>query len=216
MPKVKNAVRIFVLIGGNAYLKGEEIMWAGMATISIAELLEYMGYSVSVVCCFGTERGGLKRGNTETGGARFVSFEIKRFTETIDTEALLYVTADPTFFRIKCFDWYIKMNQKYGDQYEQGLGRIPAMNIFKEVIFTEYGARDGLFFKSRTKADHYNYDSASRFLYFFIGGQKGEPGAAHSEQEALQAVRELILTAENENRAALDKLGYQSLLAQTP
>jgi hypothetical protein len=180
-------------------------MYTGITAISLAELLEYFGYTVSIVCCFGTRRSGLKKADGEiVSGHRMVGFEIKKFTETSDSESLLYVTADASFFRVKIFRFYALLQERYNDNPDGSLGSMPDNEALKKIIFNNYGIRDGLFFVDKNNPNRYLRDANSTFLYYFIGN-------VYNEDSCTKAIRDIALEAENENNLARQQLGYSSI-----
>ena len=194
--KPKNAVRIFVKVGENSNIRWGQYQWNGYTAIGIAELLEYMGYSVSIigVCGIATNGDHLLNDNGKlVEGTRFFGITLKSFDENLDAASLLYVTSDPSFFRIKFFECMIKQAQLYKDKMGHTLGRSASMDVLEDMIFNEYGVRDKMFY------DNGKANENAPFLYYTIGD-------IYSEQGIDTAVLEIALNVVNKNREARAKL----------
>ena len=194
--KPKNAVRIFVKVGENSNIRWGQYQWNGYTAIGIAELLEYMGYSVSIigVCGIATNGDHLLNDNGKlVEGTRFFGITLKSFDENLDAASLLYVTSDPSFFRIKFFECMIKQAQLYKDKMGHSLGRSASMDVLEDMIFNEYGVRDKMFY------DNGKANENAPFLYYTIGD-------IYSEQGIDTAVLEIALNVVNKNREARAKL----------
>jgi hypothetical protein len=128
----------------------------GIATAMIAQLLEIMGYAVSII-------GIVPIGNWDSSyPSRYNAINLKFFEETLDSQSLLYTTADPTFFRMKVFENIIKSAEYYKDYIEEHLGTSLPIDVIKSMVYSEFGKRDKLF-NDKGKATN------SQFLYYIIG-----------------------------------------------
>jgi len=192
VPKPKNAVRIFVQIGGNAYVTAEEYKWSGYAAIGVAELLSIMGYSVSIIAVYGCDTRINVNGSLQSG-TRYWGINLKSFEDTLDKQSLLYVVSDPTFFRVKIFDILVRQAFLYKDYLSDGLGRSSDIRQITDMVFAEFGKRDKLF------NDKGKRNSKSEFLYYIIGGLR-------SEQDLNQLILKIGLDVVNQNKEAREKI----------
>ena len=186
-PKPKNAIRLFVKMGNNANILHPQYKWTGYAAVGVAELLEVLGYAVSIIGIVGTEN--IRSSEFPT---RYVAINLKNFDETLDKQSLLYVASDPTFFRIKVFELILKLAQNYKDYIDGNLGRSTTIEQIKSVVFNEFGKRDKMF-NDKGKAAN------SQFLYYMIGDVYGL-------DELNRTILEIGLNVVNENKEARDKL----------
>lgn len=186
-PKPKNAIRLFVKMGNNANILHPQYKWTGYAAVGVAELLEVLGYAVSIIGIVGTEN--IRSSEFPT---RYVAINLKNFDETLDKQSLLYVASDPTFFRIKVFELIIKLAQNYNDYIDGNLGRSTTIEQIKSVVFNEFGKRDKMF-NDKGKAAN------SQFLYYMIGDVYGL-------DELNRTILDIGLNVVNENKEARDKL----------
>jgi hypothetical protein len=191
-PKPKNAVRIFVQIGGNSDVTAEQYKWSGYAAIGIAELLTIMGYSVSIIAIYGCNTEININGNLQYG-SRFWGINLKTFEETLDKKAMLYAVSDATFFRVKIFDVLVRQASFYKDYLTTGLGSSTDISILKDMVFAEFGKRDRLFFDNKQK------NEKSEFLYYIIGGLR-------SEQDLNKLIKDIGEDVINQNKEAREKI----------
>lgn len=201
-PKPKNAVRLFVSIGGNWNIEGDDLKWAGYLGIGLSQILEFLGYSVSIYFIYGLKNDEYKdeSGNT-TLGIRFLAFPLKDFMQTLNAANLLYVLSDPSFFRIRFFQYIIKTAQYYGDNIDTGLGYALKEDedyILENAIFRKFASIDPLFMPDG-KA---NPDCP--FLYYIISN-------CHSERRFKENLRKIILSVVNENKLAREQAGLSTL-----
>ena len=119
-----------------------------------------------------------------------MSFLLKRFDETIDTPSLLYVLADPTFFRVRCFNYLLAQQSRYKDKLDESLGRQSTSVEFETAVFDYYATKDKVF-------------KENNFLYYPISN-------IYSLQDCVDKVLELALDAENTNRIARQNLGMRN------
>ena len=181
--KPKNAIRIFVQIGNDAGTYWPGYKYTGYTAIGIAQLLTIMGYSVSIIGVIGIRE-------TTT---RYYGITLKRFDETLDTQSILYALCDPSFFRVKFFEVIVKGAQFYKDYTDAGLGYPSHLEDLKQMVFNEYGKRDGLFNAKGEKRGN------TEFLYYVISD-------VLSEEKLSQTILDIGLNAVNENVHARAKL----------
>lgn len=200
-PKPRNSVRIFITLGGNANVAAENLKWSGYLGIGLAQILEYLGYSVNINVMFGSyiyDGIRLKSGEYKAGH-RITSFGLKKFEETVDVSNLLYVLSDVTFFRIKFFTYIVKYAQFYQDYIDEGLGSVTDLSTMKTAALTEYSKIDPVFNKDGSR------NMQSPFLYYIVGN-------CYSEEQFFVQLREIILDVVNENKAARELSGFKELV----
>jgi hypothetical protein len=187
VPRPNNAVRLFILLGNNW---GKDTHWAGLAGVIIAQYLESVGYSVKITGVMGvSHQSGLSFAKNEWG-TRFWTINLKNYEETLDALSLLYVLSDPSFFRIRQFNYYTAMKYYFKDDNYVGLGSMPDSELF-EKEFHDYQ-------KKKWIADEPDV------LYYHLGG-----ASMQSIEDAKRVVEEIIEKAEQKNKEALEKLGYE-------
>ena len=201
--KPKNAVRIFIKIGGNCDIGYDRYRWSGYTAIGIAELLIQMGYSVCIIGIWGlymTSDGYNDNGKMKSG-IRSYSAIIKNFDESMDTPSLLYTFSDLSFFRAKIFKYYIQHAFLYKDYIDGFLGSTAYLEDagghglgVKTIAYNEYGKRDKLFNKEGV------LDKGSQFLYYMLGD-------IYSEQEMATIINDIGLHVVDENLEARRKMG---------
>ena len=181
-PQPKNAIRLFCYVGGNSGVEGNLLLYPGMTAIALAQLLTALGYAVNIICVTGARYQGV---------THYQSFPIKSFGEPIETETLLYVLADPTFFRVKIFDYFCSVWIKYKQDCPESLGQSVDIGSVERAVFKSYIRRD----------KHKN------ILYYFIG-------ATYSEEECMQQLRQIALDVINANKQARADMGMTSMPEQ--
>lgn len=196
LPKPNNNIRIFVLIGGDCMKT--ELYWAGIVAVMAAKFLSTKGYSIRVTGCIaiksGSAYGGEKKFRFKDDlfdgtGYRLDLIDMKSYEEEIDSEGLLYPLADQSFFRIRCFDYFIARYWLYGDQLDTGLS-YPLQSLeFENLV--------------RDKIKDREIEQEKDVLYYFIGGND-----VTSQHGAEMNLAKIIYCAEKRNRESLIKLGY--------
>ena len=184
--KPKNAIRLFVKMGNNANILHPQYKWTGYTAVGIAELLEVLGYAVSIIGVIGI------RNKRQTFPTRYIGINLKNFEETLDKQSLLYVVSDPSWFRIKYFEYIVKTAQYYKDYIDGNLGSSVTIEEIKSMVFNEFGKRDKMF-NDKGKATN------SQFLYYMIGD-------VENIDELNRTILEIGLNVVNENKEARDKL----------
>jgi hypothetical protein len=206
LPKPKRAIRILVYVGGNSGRTSEELLYSGFTAILCSEILLQLGYSVSIVALFG--RGdnltlkGYKDCPTRVNFDRvsIAAVELKKFSESLDVESLLACTAESKFFRGSVFLNWIYEAEEYDDDIDNSLGRPLNSEQIKNTGFYSLGIRDGLYIEKGGKAI---VNEKSPLLYYLFDN-------IYSEEAAIQKIRDLILSVEDENRIMREKI-YASL-----
>lgn len=193
--KLKNAIRIFVKIGENAYCRFDNYKWNGYLALGIAEVLDMLGYAVNIVGIYGTnQRINYNKDGKLIYGTRFNYINLKRFDETLDKGSILYFTSDMTFFRLKIFDCLIKEADKNFDYIDTGLGSSAEIPDIEKVIYKEFGRRDKMWNNKGL------LENNSQFLYYIIGD-------IATEQELSQKLLDITTDVINKNAEARQLFG---------
>lgn len=193
--KPRNAIRLFVKLGDNCDITGEQYKWRGYLAIGVAQLLSILGYSVNIQAIMALDNSINVGGKIQYGRRRFF-IQLKKFEETIDKQSLLYVASDASFFRLKFFTSIVQFSQYYKDYIDEGLGRTTGIDELVDDIYSEFGKRDKYWNKDGT------INNACQFLYYIIPD-------CYDETELNQAILDISLNIVNQNREALEKAQQQ-------
>ena len=109
------ALRLYLMAGGNAGVKGDELVYVGLACAELVEFMEIRGVAVEVNALLGTSF----HNNVAMGVIR-----IKRFQDRLDKNQLLVMTSDPRYFRYRGFKALIALSNHFGWNIPTGLGSI--------------------------------------------------------------------------------------------
>lgn len=189
LPRPNRAVRLFILVGQNW---GEKTYWAGVTAVICANFLESVGYSVRLTACIGLSNSNLKFDGSRQYGHRFNIMDVKDYTETMDSLSLLYVLADPSFFRIRQFSYYMAQQYLFDDEYDTSLGSMPSKQTFEKTLYQEQ--KKG------------NLETEKDTLYYFLGGSE-----IKSIEDSKNELKRIICNAETKNKEILAKMGYEFL-----
>jgi len=197
-PKPKNAIRLFVKMGNAAKIRYPKYKWTGYTAVGVAELLEVLGYAVNIIGIIGI--GNLNASFPE----RYIAINLKNFEETLDKQSLLYVVSDPSWFRIKYFEYIVKTAQYYKDYIDSGLGNSLTIEEIKSMVFNEFGKRDKMFNDKGKSAN-------SQFLYYMIGDVLGLDAVVDNNGRIIEdglnsTILDIGLDVVNENKEARNKL----------
>ena len=189
MPRPNRNVRLFVLVGGNGGLT--EPYWGGISAVMVCNFLQSKGYAVRVTAWIEVKhnRNTLNHNGNLISGNRISIFDVKPYDEPIDSLGLLYPLADPSFYRIRSFDYFMAEQWKFKDTLNTGLYGSASLNEFRNLIEEAV--------KSKNIVDEKDV------LYYFMGGND-----VQSEDGAKRTMIEIICKAENNNKETLIKLGY--------
>jgi hypothetical protein len=189
MPRPHRNVRLFVLIGGNGTLT--EPFWAGISAVMVCNFLQSKGYAVRVTACIEAKHYGntLNHNGVFRSGNRISIFDVKPYDEPINSLGLLYPLADPSFYRIRSFDYFMAEQWKFRDVLDTGLYGSADLDEFRNLIDEAVKINDIVEEKDT--------------LYYYIGGNDSQ-----SLEGAKRNMIEIICKAENHNKETLIKLGY--------
>jgi hypothetical protein len=189
LPRPKRAIRMFILVGANW---GSDTFWGGLTGIIAAQFLEAKGYAIRITGVFGINRhSGLnfKNDGTFENGYRFNFIDLKLYDEPLNSLSLLYLTADPSFFRTRIFSyWYAEQHYR-GDEPYSSLGSMPSIDALRGSILTKIKEKE--------------FEEEKDTLYYYFGGTEVTNFAAAEAQ-----LIEMVCDAENANREMLISMGY--------
>ncbi|WP_430409220.1 DUF7192 family protein [Kordia sp.] len=151
------SLQLYIMAGANANVKGNNILFVGLACAELVAFMEQRGISVEVNVMLGSHF----RGQTALSKIR-----VKRFQDKLDTNQLLLMTSDPRYFRYRGFKALIVMANYFGYKIPQGLGSLTKSlgNNFVEAI-----NKDGFVFEQS-----YAMDKAVREVSTIITNYKNK------------------------------------------
>ena len=121
-PRLNNAIRLVVGMTRGGFTQWKNDFYGGVATGIIVEILESIGYFVSVDLdfgggrCLGCVAGGYRLNTPDGSGRRFFSLTVKGMSENLNLDSLLYMVCDPSFHNIKLSSYINCFFQLYGDR----------------------------------------------------------------------------------------------------
>ncbi|WP_027395061.1 DUF7192 family protein [Aquimarina latercula] len=118
------ALSLYLMAGGNARIKGDELLYVGLACAELVEFMEIRGVAVEVNALLGTSF----KGNVAMGVIR-----IKRYQDRLDKNQLLLMTSDPRYFRYRGFKALIALSDHFGLNIPNGLGSLKE-NMGKDFV----------------------------------------------------------------------------------
>ncbi len=121
------SLQLYIMAGANATVKGNNILFVGLACAELVTFMEQRGISVEVNVLLGSHF----RGQNVLSQIR-----VKRFQDTLDTNQLLLISSDPRYFRYRGFKALIAMANYFGYKIPQNLGSLTKSlgNNFVEAI----------------------------------------------------------------------------------
>jgi hypothetical protein len=192
-PRLNNAIRIVLGMTRGGFSSWDNDFYGGVAACIVTEVLESLGYLVSVDIAFGGGRcSGCvnlgKRLNTRDGsGRRFFLVSAKNLSENLNLDRLLYMACDPSFHTVKLASYINCFFQLYGDMkdnsstYWHGIER----GDLRTPIGAAMMAQD-------MKVQN------TDVMYYLIH-------RVANETEVAQAVLDIVLNAETENMKLKEK-----------
>lgn len=93
-PQQSRAVEIFSVIGHSWTKEANEILWSGIAAITVASILEQAGIPTKI--------SGLQANKIQHDCFATI-IPVKQFHETLDINQIAFILSDPAFFRIYGF-----------------------------------------------------------------------------------------------------------------
>jgi len=197
-----NAIRLFVLVGGNC---NQDTYWAGLTAVIAAQFLQTKGYAVKITVGIGTGSNGATMNFQSPGkepqlesGARYSLIDVKDYAETMDSLTLLYTVSDPSFFRVRIFEYFTAAMAKNKDALDRSLGHAETNKEFKDAFYGEVKKR--------------NIEEEKDTLYYFLGGRDAQYSVEGCKKDLLR----IICNAENTNKQMLKSLGYEFDIVENP
>lgn len=118
------ALQLYLMAGGNAKIKGDELLYVGLACAELVEFMEIRGVAVEVNALLGT---------SFNGNVAMSVIRIKRFQDKLDKNQLLLMTSDPRYFRYRGFKALIALCDHFGLNIPDGLGSLK-QNMGKDFV----------------------------------------------------------------------------------
>ena len=145
------AIQLYLLAGANAKVKGDQMLYVGLACGELVEFLEQRGVAVQVHVLVGTSFSN----RVIMGVVR-----IKAFEQPLDKNQLLLLSSDPRYFRFRGFKALIALSDFFDLTIPKSLGRIqPAMG----KNFVQALGNDGVVFEQS-----YSLDGAAKEVHTMI------------------------------------------------
>lgn len=121
------SLQLYIMAGANANVKGNNILFVGLACAELVAFMEQRGISVEVNVLIGSHF----RNQTVLSQIR-----VKRFQDKLDTNQLLLMSSDPRYFRYRGFKALISLANYFGYKIPQSLGKLSKRlgNNFVEAI----------------------------------------------------------------------------------
>ena len=109
------SLQLFIMSGANGEIKGNALLYVGLACAELVEFMELRGVSVEVNILMGTSF----RNQVVLSQVR-----LKRYQDKLDKNQLLLMSSDPRYFRYRGFKSLIAMSDYLGLTIPSNLGRI--------------------------------------------------------------------------------------------
>ncbi len=124
------AIQLYVQAGANVNIKGDQLLYVGLACAELVDFMELRGISVEVNVLLGTSFDN----QTVMGVIR-----IKQFQDPLDKNQLLLMSSDPRYFRYRGFKALVAISNYFDLTIPEGLGRITSAmgNHFVQTINPE-------------------------------------------------------------------------------
>ncbi|WP_407264903.1 hypothetical protein R5N98_12615 [Tenacibaculum maritimum] len=111
------SLQLYIMSGANAQVKGNDLLYVGLACAELVEFMELRGISVEVNVMLGTSF------NNQVAMA---CIRVKRFQDKLDKNQLLLISSDPRYFRYRGFKGLVALSNYFGLRIPSGLGTISA------------------------------------------------------------------------------------------
>jgi hypothetical protein len=147
------SLQLYITAGANANIKGDRLLYIGLACSELVEFMELRGIAVEVNILFETFFSGYY----PIGIIR-----LKRFEDRLDKNQLLLISSDPRYFRYRGFKALIALSNYFGLTIPSSLGSAKA-GIGKD--FTNALDLGGIVFEQS-----YDIDSAVKEVTEIITG----------------------------------------------
>ena len=111
------SMQLYIMAGANANVKGDQLLYVGLACAELVDFLELRGISVEVNVLLGT---------TFSNQVAMACVRVKRFQDRLDKNQLLLISSDPRYFRYRGFKSLVALSNYFGLTIPSGLGSITA------------------------------------------------------------------------------------------
>ncbi len=118
------SLQLYITAGANANIKGDRLLYIGLACAELVEFMELRGIAVEVNIIFGTFFSGYYL----MGIVR-----LKRFEDRLDKNQLLLISSDPRYFRYRGFKSLIALSNYFELTIPSDLGS-GKKNVGKDFI----------------------------------------------------------------------------------
>lgn len=112
------SLQLYIMAGANAQVKGDNLLYVGLACVELVAFMEQRGVPVEVNVLIGTSF----HDQVAMGVIR-----VKRFQDPLDKNQLLLLSSDPRYFRYRGFKGLIAMSNYFDLTIPMGLGTITAL-----------------------------------------------------------------------------------------
>ena len=111
------SLQLYIMAGANAHIKGDQLLYVGLACAELVEFMELRGISVEV---------NVLLGSSFLNQVTIACIRVKRFQDKLDKNQLLLISSDPRYFRYRGFKALIALSNYFDLIIPSGLGRITA------------------------------------------------------------------------------------------
>jgi hypothetical protein len=111
------SLQLYIMAGANAHVKGNDLLYVGLACAELVEFMELRGISVEVNVMLGT---------SFNNQVTMACIRVKRFQDKLDKNQLLLISSDPRYFRYRGFKGLVALSNYFGLTIPSGLGTISA------------------------------------------------------------------------------------------
>jgi hypothetical protein len=121
------SLQLYIMAGANAHVKGNDLLYVGLACAELVEFMELRGISVEVNVMLGT---------SFNNQVVMACIRVKRFQDKLDKNQLLLISSDPRYFRYRGFKGLVALSNYFGLTIPSGLGTISASmgNVFAKAV----------------------------------------------------------------------------------
>ena len=111
------SMQLYIMAGANANVKGDQLLYVGLACAELVDFLELRSISVEVNVLLGT---------SFSNQVAMACVRVKRFQDRLDKNQLLLISSDPRYFRYRGFKSLVALSNYFGLTIPSGLGSITA------------------------------------------------------------------------------------------
>ncbi len=121
------SLQLYIMAGANAHVKGNDLLYVGLACAELVEFMELRGISVEVNVMLGT---------SFNNQVTMACIRVKRFQDKLDKNQLLLISSDPRYFRYRGFKGLVALSNYFGLTIPSGLGTISVSmgNTFAKAV----------------------------------------------------------------------------------